>query len=392
MTCKIPSRNIIDLPTTCPAATSFIQQVQALELSASLETKCLEAESVLSAEDIAGRGLYLSKNDEGELATEVLLQRHKFTQLVAEHFLFRQAALTIIQNIYLTKDRKIFFASTGCSVEEERQKALQLFSQPTKSTSIPIPLAQTFQHMILARVWARIIYKADLSFTRKPEFQQLQAVVERLNTLRNIYMLLTTGLVRKITSRISNTYKQSITAEDAHQIGSFGIARAAYRYHPSVGIRFSTYASFWILREIQLQSLGGRLIRVPATVIEDISRSARKGDTASEHAAVEMLMNSTVILGAKKEPQYENGFLQDPAEHVEQLEMNSKLLEAIDTVLPPKSADILKRRYGLGEYEGRVQSIVKISQIYKVTRGSVYQLEKKALLKLKKHLAIALKL
>lgn len=390
MTCKIPSRNIIDLPTTSSAATSFIQQVQALGLSAGLEKKCFAAESVLNVEDIAGRHLYLSKDDEGELATEVLLQRHQFTQLVAEHCLFRQAALTTIQNIYLSKDRKIFFARTGCTTEAERQEALQLFSQPTERASIP--LAKTFQHLILTRVWARIIYKADHSFTHTPEFQELQAVVERLNTLRNIYMLLTTGLVRKISSRISNTYKQSITAEDAHQIGSFGVARAAYRYHPSMGTRFSTYASFWILREIQLQSLDGRLIRVPATIIEEISRSVRKGDTVAEDAAVATLMNSTVILGTKEEPHHEHSCRQDPAKHVEQLEMHSKLLEAIDTILPPKSADILKRRYGLGEYEGRTQSMMEISRIYDVTRGSVYQLEKKALLKLHKHLHVSLNL
>jgi RNA polymerase primary sigma factor len=217
-------------------------------------------------------------------------------------------------------------------------------------------------------------------------------VIERLNTLRNIYMLLTTGLVRKITSQISNTYKQSITAEDAHQIGSFGVARAAYRYHPSMGSRFSTYASFWILREIQLQSLNGRLIRVPATIIEEISRSARKGDTVAENAAVTTLMNSTVILGEKEEPQHDYSYRQDPAKHVEQLEMHSKLLEAVDSVLPAKSADIVKRKYGLGEYEGRAQSMVEISRIYGVTRGSVYQLEKKALLKLHKHLHVWLNL
>ncbi|MBM9512943.1 sigma-70 family RNA polymerase sigma factor [Desulfogranum marinum] len=390
MTCKIPSLNIIDLPTTSSAATSFIQQVQALELSAGLEAKCFAAESVLNADDIAGRHLYLSKNDEGELATEVLLQRHRFTQLVAQHCLFRQAALTIIQNIYLSKDRKIFFARADRTSEAERQEALQLFSQPTMSASIP--LAKTFQHLVLARVWARIIYKADPSFTHRPEFRQLQAVIERLNTLRNIYMLLTTGLVRKITSQISNTYKQSITAEDAHQIGSFGVARAAYRYHPSMGSRFSTYASFWILREVQLQSLNGRLIRVPATIIEEISRSARKGDTVAENAAVTTLMNSTVILGEKEEPQHEYSYRQDPAKHVEQLEMHSKLLEAVDSVLPAKSADIVKRKYGLGEYEGRAQSMVEISRIYGVTRGSVYQLEKKALLKLHKHLHVSLNL
>lgn len=93
-------------------------------------------------------------------------------------------------------------------------------------------------------------------------FADLTNVVEKLNTLRNIYMLLTTNLVKKLTFRINKLYSNSIATEDACQIGSFGVARAAYRYHPSVGVRFSTYASHWIKKEIQRQALEGRLIRI----------------------------------------------------------------------------------------------------------------------------------
>lgn len=387
MDIKPKSENIVDLLVVDSPEKSFVQQVRDLDLSEELERKCLVADSILSADEIDGRELFLTRKDEGELATEVLLHRHRFTRIVAEHPIFRQAALTIIQNIYLSRERKIFFGSSHKTGEQERQEALHLFSQPVVSVSVP--LGKTFQHMILARVWSRILYKADQAFIDTETFQQLKEVVGRLNTLRNIYMLLTTRLVGKITSRINTTYKNSITPEDAVQIGSFGVARAAYRYHPSMGTRFSTYASFWILREIQRQALGGRLIRVPATLLEQISRAAREGNRESEQVAVDTLANATVALGSNENIVLEHCY-EDPAESTEQKQLSDVLAGAIDHVLSEKSADILRRRYGLEPYRGRAQSIVEISRVYGVTRGSVYQLEKKAIVKLKKHLSTAL--
>lgn len=384
---KERSHNIVDLLVVDAGEKSFAELVGELDLSDELEKKCFAADQVLRSGDIGAAHLYLTRKDEGELATEVLLRRHEFTRLVAGHQVFRQAALTIIQNIYLSQERKIFFGSSERTGEQERQDALHLFSQPLGNVSIP--LAKTFQHMILARVWDRILYKANQECLDSEAFLSLKRVVERLNTLRNIYMLLTTRLVGKITSRINSTYKQSITSEDAVQIGSFGVARAAYRYHPSMGTRFSTYASFWILREIQRQALGSRLIRVPATLLEQISRASRQGNRVEEKEAFDALVNATVSLGS-----YDNIFheqtLRDPAESAEQKQLSGLLTDAVDAVLTEKSADILRRRYGIGPYRGRAQSIVEISRAYGVTRGSIYQLEKKAMAKLRKHLSAKL--
>ncbi len=375
--------NIVDLPTTERPATSFIDQVRRLGLSAALEQKCLAAHALFDVADSGGRKLYLTRDDEGELATEVLLGRHAFTQMVAEHQLFRQAAISIIQNIYLSKDRKIFFERTVTSTEAERQEALHLFTQPVENASIP--LGKTFQHLILARVWHRIVSMADPVTLATPEYRALLEIVQRLNTLRNIYILLTRGLVSKITANINNTYKQSITHEDARQIGTFGISRAAYRYHPSSGMRFSTYASFWILREIQRQAIDGRLIRVPATLLETISRANRTGDIQGEAEAVDQLNNASVILAddsLAENPEKSTG----PEELLEKEQTAEMLLEAIDTVLPAKSSDIIKRRFGLMPYQGKAQSVVEISKEYTVSRSSIYQLQEKALAKLRKHL------
>ena len=218
---------------------------------------------------------------------------------------------------------------------------------------------------------------------------ELHEVVEQLNTLRNIYMLLSLGLACKLTQKINTIYQQSITSEDARQIGSFGIARAAYRYHPSAGIRFSTYASHWILKEIQRQALEGRLIRISSNLVECISREAKNGEMDENGAAYEKLCAATAQLKPCHDSlqlNYQSATPTTPSEHIEHKEMQATLLQAIELILTPKSGDVIMRRYGLGPYQGREQSVIEIAEAYGVTRGSIYQLEQTALKKLKNHI------
>jgi RNA polymerase sigma factor (sigma-70 family) len=377
--------NIVDLLRTAPSQLPFSARVRKIGLSKCLEQKILAADYCASSPPPAYNRLL--ESDEKELAGEVLLRRHLFTRCVFENNCFRQATLTIIQNIYLFRHRRIFFGTAADDLgDHERQQALLLFSRSPQETTIP--LAKTFQHLILARVWHRIISQASDSFLESRPFLELHDIVEQLNTLRNIYMLLSHGIVGKMTSRINTVYQQSITPEDARQIGSFGIARAAYRYHPSSGLRFSTYASHWILKEIQRQALQGRLIRISANLVEKISNEAQ--NRPSQHnLAFEQLCRSTTQLSDFPEGLRQTTLpasLDGPVGHLEKQETKALLLDAITKVLSAKSGDIIMRRYGLGQYSGNEQSVIQIAELYGVTRSSIYQIEQTALPRLKKYL------
>lgn len=375
-------KNIIDMLRSAPSQLSFSARVKNLGLTPALEEKILRNHRLGNTSNPVLHD-YLTEVEEKELATEVLLSRHRFTCLVFENRRFRQAALTIIQNIYLFRQRKIFFGTTDKTGEQERQEALYLFSRSPGSSSIP--LAKTFQHLILARVWDRIINQANEAFLESRPFRELHDVIEQLNTLRNIYMLLSVNLVHKLTRHISAIYRQSITKEDACQIGSFGIARAAYRYHPTTGQRFSTYAARWIQKEIQRQSLEGRLIRISSNLVEQLSRAARLGSTKEQEEVYGQLLRATAQLAVSQERNpisYALSTTGNPQSSAEEKDVTAKLLEAVET-LPAKSRDIILRRYGLGPYLGREQSVIEISHIYGVTRSSIYQLEQSALKKLK---------
>jgi len=388
---KSPER--IDLLATTLSLVPFADRVQELSLSPSLEQKVLQQEHKLPDQRYSmPRGcMELTAGDEKELATEVLLLRHHFTELVFNSRKFKQATLTIVQNIYLFRNRKIFFGTTSSvSSESEREEALLLFSSPSARKSLS--LAYAFQHLILARVWNRILSNSTESDFQEQQFIELHAIVEKLNTIRNIYMLLTPGLVKKLASRINNIYKESVTLEDAIQIGSFGIARAAYRYHQSSGLRFSTFAANWVFKEIQRQSLDGRLIRLSTNTVEQYTKAAKNEDTANICKFSSQILNATITTEDSCERDLSIPFpplnpdLSPLTRIFETQETKATLLRAIDQLLSDKCADIIRRRYGFPPYQGKEQSVISISRVYGVTRGSIYQLEQAALKKLNHNL------
>ncbi len=385
------SPEIMDLLATAPSTVPFAVRVQALAMSPDLEEKILIQNSRLTGSTYQHqKTTALTANDEKELAGEVLRYRHFFTERLLETPKFRQAVLTVIQNIYLFRNRKIFFGTTTASAENERQEALLLFS--TKPTRTSIPLAKTFQHLIIARVWNRIIGQLKNPDFLDPHFMALQEAVEKLNTLRNIYVLLTTGLVKKLAAQTNPLYKQSVTYEDAVQIGTIGIARAAYRYHPSSGVRFSTFAAHWVFREIQRQALDGRLIRISPNIVEGYAKATKTEDVAN------LDRFSTIIQSATTIEQNSDGEsttlalsellsqVPSPTVALEKVQLQLILLQTINRILSEKTGDIIKRRFGLAPYRGKEQSILSISEEYKVTRSSIYQLEQAALKKLRLHL------
>ncbi len=391
MKCVHISPEVNDLLAVAPSTVPFAVRVQTLNLTHDLEKKILHQDSRLTGNMCRHQlNAVLTANDEKELASEVLRNRHLFTERLVEAPRFRQAVLTVIQNTYLFRNRKIFFGTTTESAESERQEALLLFSDSPARSSIP--LAKTLQHLIIARVWNRIISQSTKQDLVDHHFLALLEVVEKLNTLRNIYVLLTTGLVKKLATQTNPLYKQSVTYEDAVQIGTIGIARAAYRYHPSSGVRFSTFAAHWVFREIQRQALEGRLIKISPNTVEGYAKASKNKNVAN------LKRFSTIIESATTVEQNTSGecttfaspelFSQIPcpAGAFENVQLRLILLQTINQVLSEKAGDIIKRRFGFAPYQGKEQSILSISQAYQVTRSSIYQLEQTALKKLHLHL------
>ena len=387
---SLPPPGVLDLLATRPSPRSFAARVDSLRLSDPLRRKVLQCEAMQSEGRFARCESMpsLDSGEERELATEMLRCRHRFSELLLTATRFRQAALTVIQNIYLFKTRRIFFAPPVGPPDGERQEALLLFSAGPAAQSLP--LAKTLQHAIIARVWNRITSRQDACQEQDPRFLALEESVEALNTLRNIYILLTRGLVQALVFRAKTT-SWSQSTEDAVQSGTFGVARAAYRYHPSCGVRFSTFATHWINREIQQQALSGRLIRVSSTVIEAHARAKKRDDQTAARKYGDILQGAHTLLLTEGDTDTTAlaetvGSTPAPETILERRQLHRLLLDALDSQLDPKKREVLKRRFGIFPYNDGEESVLDISRRLGVTRSSVYQLEESALRQLHRHL------
>ena len=66
--------------------------------------------------------------------------------------------------------------------------------------------------------------------------------------------------------------KASIQFQDACQQGIIGLTRATEKFDPELGFRFSTYAIWWIQKEVTKNvSEQSRTVRVPASAIKKIN-------------------------------------------------------------------------------------------------------------------------
>ena len=192
--------------------------------------------------------------------------------------------------------------------------------------------------------------------------------------------------------------------------GNVGLLTAARKFDPDMGVKFISYAVWWI-RQAILASLArqGRSVRVPLNRTADLSRIVRAAEalrqelrrepTPEEIAnltglAVDVVqslsaLNTTdVRLDAPLDPDGErtliDRFVVDEQGDVESEAMDRFLSDEIEqalTTLPPRDAKVLRLYFGLDG--GREHTLEEIGGMLGVTRERVRQLRDRALKRLR---------
>lgn len=90
---------------------------------------------------------------------------------------------------------------------------------------------------------------------------------------RNILIVKNLRLVISIAKRYKN---RGISLQDLVQEGNTGLIKAANKFDPTRGVKFATYASYWVKQAIT-RSLAEhkRLIRIPVYLTEDLTKISK---------------------------------------------------------------------------------------------------------------------
>jgi RNA polymerase primary sigma factor len=192
--------------------------------------------------------------------------------------------------------------------------------------------------------------------------------------------------------------------------GNVGLLTAARKFDPDQGVKFISYAVWWI-RQAILAALArqGRTVRVPLNRTADLSRIVRTAETLRQELRREptpeeiahstgltldvvqslaALNTADVRLDAPLDPQGDRSlierFIADEQGDTEERAMDKFLSEEIEQALrtlPPRDAKVLRLYFGLDG--GREHTLEEIGGMLGVTRERVRQLRDRALKRLR---------
>ena len=197
---------------------------------------------------------------------------------------------------------------------------------------------------------------------------------------------------------------------DLIQEGNLGLMKAAEKFEPERGFKFSTYATWWIRQSITRAIADqGRTIRIPVHLVENINRVKKTAgellrkngrEPTVEEIAVRMDLEPDKVrellqlaqdpvsletpVGEEEDAHLED-FIQDEEAGVPVEEAGRQLLhrERLNVLksLTPREERVITLRFGLED--GRSRTLEELGREFNVTRERVRQIEAKALRKLR---------
>lgn len=274
------------------------------------------------------------------------------------------------------------------------------------------PLLSAIEEVELARrieagLFAQAVLNGEETTSCAATTEELEAIVRIGDDAMRRFVQANLRLVVSVARKYGRSQMPLL---DLIQEGNTGLIRAVEKFDYTKGFKFSTYATWWVRQAISRGiAQQGRIVRLPVHVAEQVNqisavrrnleRLLGREPEVSEIAAELELEPEKVIdllryardhvsLDAPVEADGDTALgdliARETAPGPDEMVLDAEDRQRLDAMLSgldERSADVVRRRYGL--LDGRQAKLADIGQVWGITAERVRQIERLALAKMR---------